>query len=102
MAKVKKANRVLTVQGNEVTSYLKEGYDQIDENGEVLKRATGGRNVSLAEHNKVLDELDELKKASSGVNEIGKELVEEMKKEIKALKSENTKLKKAVEEQKGE
>lgn len=77
MAKVKKLNRVLTVEDSVVPSYLKAGYDEIDEKGEVVKRATGGRTVSIAEYNKVLDELDGLKA------------------ENKKLKTENTKLKKA-------
>ncbi|UYG93191.1 hypothetical protein [Cytobacillus firmus] len=61
MAKVKKLNRVLTVEDSAVPSYLKAGYDEIDEKGEVVKRATGGRTVSIAEYNKVLDEVESLK-----------------------------------------
>ena len=80
MAKVKKANRVLTVDESVVESYLKDGYDQIDEKGEVVKRATGGRTVSLAEHNKVLDELEGLKKqielSKLGVDELKTKLDE--------------------------
>lgn len=77
MAKVKKANRVLTVDESVVPSYLKDGYDQVDDKGKVIKRATGGRTVSISEYNTVAKELEELKA------------------ENKKLKAENTKLKKA-------
>jgi len=97
MPYVKKANRVLTVEETAVQSYLQVGYDQIDEKGKVVKHATGGRTVTLAEHNKVVEELEHLKET----DEVAKEL-EELKKENKALKSENTKLKKAAEENKAE
>jgi hypothetical protein len=70
MAKVRKKNRILTVNDNEVESFLKQGYDQIDEKtGEIIRRATAGKVVPVAEFNKVLEEnaalkaeIDELKK----------------------------------------
>ena len=61
MAKVKKANRILTVSETEVNKYLQQGYDQIDDKGKVIKRATGGRMVPIAEYNKVLEENEKLK-----------------------------------------
>ena len=61
MARVKRLNRVLTVPDEVVGKYLKEGYDQIDDKGEVIKRATGGRFVSIAEYNKVVEELEKAK-----------------------------------------
>lgn len=61
MARVKRLNRVLTVPDEVVGKYLKEGYDQIDDKGEVIKRATGGRFVSIAEYNKVVEELEKTK-----------------------------------------
>lgn len=60
MAKVKKLNRVLTVSDEAVNSYLRDGYDQIDESGNVLKRATGGRTVPIGEHNEALDKIETL------------------------------------------
>lgn len=36
MATVKKANRLLTIKDEEVESYLGMGYDQIDDQGEVI------------------------------------------------------------------
>ncbi|HHT7086713.1 TPA: hypothetical protein ACTZ3S_005312 [Bacillus cereus] len=76
LVKVKRLNKTLNIDEGRLASYLLDGYDQIDEEGNVITRATGGRNVSLAEYNKALDEKDELEK------------------ENKKLKSEVAKLKK--------
>ena len=76
LVKVKRLNKTLNIDEGRSDSYLLDGYDQIDEEGNVITRATGGRNVSLAEYNKALDEKDELEK------------------ENKKLKSEVAKLKK--------
>lgn len=76
VVKVKRLNKTLNIDKDRLVSYLLDGYDQIDEEGNIVTRATGGRNVSLAEYNKVLDEKDELEK------------------ENKKLKSELSKLKK--------
>ena len=65
MAKVKKLNRVLTVSDEAVDSYLKRGYDQIDDAGKIIKRATGGRMVPISEYNKLLEENEKLKKLKS-------------------------------------
>ncbi|MED3353545.1 hypothetical protein P4388_34150, partial [Bacillus thuringiensis] len=78
VVKVKRLNKTLNIDKDRLASYLLDGYDQIDEEGNIVTRATGGRNVSLAEYNKVLDEKDELEK------------------ENKKLKSEVAKLKKEV------
>lgn len=76
VVKVKRLNKTLNIDKDRLSSYLLDGYDQIDEEGNIVTRATGGRNVSLAEYNKALDEKDELEK------------------ENKKLKSEVAKLKK--------
>lgn len=76
VVKVKRLNKTLNIDKDRLASYLLDGYDQIDEEGNIVARATGGRNVSLAELNKALDEKDELEK------------------ENKKLKSEVAKLKK--------
>ncbi|MDA2434548.1 hypothetical protein PDQ77_27210 [Bacillus cereus] len=78
VVKVKRLNKTLNIDKGRLASYLLDGYDQIDEEGNIITRATGGRNVSLAEYNKVLDEKDEFEK------------------ENKKLKSEVAKLKKAA------
>ncbi|WP_078379155.1 hypothetical protein [Sutcliffiella halmapala] len=94
--KMKKNNRILYVEQGRAKVLLAQGYDQVDEKGNIVKRATGGRSVSLPEYNKALERIKELEN-----NPADKEL-EEAKKEIKALKSENTKLKKSLDEKKSE
>ncbi|EIJ79116.1 hypothetical protein PB1_16204 [Bacillus methanolicus PB1] len=96
VVKVRKQNKILEIPESRLEAFLQQGYDQIDEKGGVIKRATGGRAISVAEYNKVVEELERLKNTDAE-----KEL-EEAKKEIKALKAENTKLKKSVEETKSE
>lgn len=76
MPKVQKLNKVYTVSEAAVPRYLKDGFDQIDDEGNVVKRATGGRTVSLAEYNKALEDIEKLQA------------------ENKKLKTENVKLKK--------
>lgn len=93
---VRKNNKVLNIEDTRLESYLVQGFDQINKEGKIVKKATGGKSVSLAEYNKVVEELESLK--SDG---LAKEL-EEAKKEIRILKTENTKLKKALEEKAGE
>lgn len=61
MAKVKKLNRVLTVSDEAVESYLKRGYDQVDDKGKIIKHATGGRMIPIVEYNKLLEEVEKLK-----------------------------------------
>lgn len=87
--RVKKGNRVLRVDETLINKYLATGYEQIDKKGNVIKPATGGRTVSLAEHNKVVNELNQLKDAQGG---------EDLKKENTALKGKVTKLEKKVKE----
>lgn len=77
MAKVRRGNRTLKVSEAAINNYLKQGYDQIDEKGNVIRKATGGRMVTLAEHNKALDEVEKLKEENI-----------KFKDEIKKLKKE--------------
>lgn len=78
--KIRKKNRILHVEAGRLAGFLNQGYDQIDDEGKVVKLATGGRTVSLPEHNKVLEELEKLKVSGDG------EALKEANKEIKALK----------------
>ncbi len=82
---VKKGNRLLTIDEGRLEAYLKQGYDQVGERGNVVKRATGGKSVSIGEYNKLLDKLSDAKSSDE---------LERLKEENKKLKSENTKLKK--------
>ncbi|WP_029625967.1 hypothetical protein [Streptococcus sobrinus] len=61
VVKVKRFNKTLNIDKDRLSSYLLDGYDQIDEEGNIITRATGGRNVSLAEFNKVVEENEQLK-----------------------------------------
>ena len=64
---VRKNNKVLNIEDTRLESYLLQGFDQIDKDGLVITKATGGKNVSLAKYNKVLDELDQLKKENAAL-----------------------------------
>ncbi len=58
--KVKRLNKVLNIEKDFLASYLNDGFDQINDEGKILKRATGGRAISVQEHNLVLDKIGEL------------------------------------------
>ncbi|SIR95475.1 hypothetical protein SAMN05878494_5398 [Bacillus cereus] len=60
--KVQRLNKVLHIEKDFLPSYLNDGFNQITEEGKVIKRATGGRNVTLGEYNKALDRIEELEK----------------------------------------
>lgn len=92
--KLQKGNRIIVTSEDRKNTFLKRGYNVIDKKGKVVEHATGGATVEIAKYNKVVKELEEAKKAGNA-----KEL-EEAKKEITKLKSENTRLKKQVDEAK--
>lgn len=78
--KVRKENRVLTVDEADKAFYLSEGYDVVEvKNGEyvVSEKATGGRTYSIAEYSKLEAENDALKAENTS-----------LKAGIKKLKSE--------------
>lgn len=80
--KVKKENRVLTVDEADKAFYLSEGYDVVEaKNGEyvVSEKATGGRTYSIAEYSKLEAENAELKAENTS-----------LKAATKKLKAENT------------
>jgi hypothetical protein len=58
--KVQRLNKVLHIEKDFLASYLNDGFNQITEEGKVIKHATGGRNVTLGEYNKALDRIEEL------------------------------------------
>ncbi len=80
MVKVKNGNKILRVDERNVDSYLKRGFDQIDDKGKVVKRATGGRSVSLATYNQVLDELEKLKKLDVSKEATKADIIAELEK----------------------
>ena len=80
--KVRKENRVLTVDEADKAFYLSEGYDVVEaKNGEyvVSEKATGGRTYSIAEYSKLEAENAELKAENIS-----------LKAATKKLKAENT------------
>lgn len=93
--KLQKGNRIIVVSEDRKNAFLKRGYDAVDKHGKIVEHATGGATVEIAKYNKVVKELEEAKKAQD--SDSAKEL-EEAKKEITKLKSENTRLKKQVDE----
>ncbi|TKI90559.1 hypothetical protein FC699_23845 [Bacillus wiedmannii] len=58
--KVKRLNKVLNIDKDFLPSYLNDGFDQINDEGKIIKRATGGRNISVQEYNQALDKINEL------------------------------------------
>ncbi|MGG0282920.1 hypothetical protein ABEY37_24940 [Bacillus pacificus] len=58
--KVKRLNKVLNIDKDFLSSYLNDGFDQINDEGKILKRATGGRNISVQEYNQALDKIESL------------------------------------------
>jgi cell shape-determining protein MreC len=92
MLKVRKENRVLFVTEQTLPAYLNDGYDQVDEvTGEVIKRATGGRIVTVAELNKAIDRIEELEKELAAKEESPSQIAD-LKEEIKVLEAENVRL----------
>lgn len=64
--KVRKENRVLTVDEADKAFYLSEGYDVVELNEEtkqydVIESATGGKTYSVAEYNELKAENEALK-----------------------------------------
>lgn len=99
---VKKKNKVLNIEDTRLESYLMQGYDQVDKDGNVVEKATGGKTVSLSEYNKVVEELEAAKAKVDELSSADLEVeLAEAKKEIKNLKTENTKLKKEADKTAG-
>lgn len=95
MIKVKKGNKIVQIQESALTSYLKNGFDQIDKKGEIVKRATGGKTISVAEYNKALIAINQLKKENENLKSVDE--VKELRVENKKLEVKNKKLKAEIE-----
>lgn len=52
----KKLNRVYTIDENDKNKYLKNGFDIINEKGEVIENAIT-KTIAYSEHNKIVEEL---------------------------------------------
>lgn len=91
--KLRKGNRVIEVNQSQVKGYLQRGYDEINEVGEVVTAATGGKTVSLAEYNKVKAQLKEALQNGSA-KEVAdlEQRIKDLLNDIKALEEENARL----------
>ncbi|WP_207706974.1 hypothetical protein [Alkalibaculum sporogenes] len=85
MIKVKKGNKVVQVQESVLPYYLKNGFDQIDKEGKIIERATGGKNVSVAEYNKALDAIKQLNVENKSLKSDNK--LKDMKSKVKELEN---------------
>ena len=100
----KKLNRVYTIDENDKNKYLKNGFDIINEKGEVIENAIT-KTIAYSEHNKIVEELKaqvetlnaELEKA----NDVPKNATE-LKKVNAELTAANEALVKEVEELKAQ
>lgn len=92
--KLRKANRIITVSSDHSESYLRRGYDQIDEKGKVVKKATGGKSISVAEYNKVVEQLEKEKEKSDGVSQ---EEYDKLQKDYEELEKDRDKYKEYAE-----
>lgn len=113
--KMMKENAVIDVADTQVDSFKSQGYDVIDKDGNVVEKATGGRVVTVEEHNNVVDELEALKEEKGKSKDSSKELDEankkvkaaetkiaELQEEIKVLEDENDRLDKQVKQLKSQ
>lgn len=93
--KIRKGNRVISISESQKASYLVRGYDVIDEKtGEITEHATGGKTVSIAEHNEVLKKLAKANKGGNDSKKVAEleEKISDLKSEISLLEKENERL----------
>lgn len=104
----KKLNRVYTIDENDKNKYLKNGFDIINEKGEVVENAIT-KTITYSEHNKIVEELKEkhqneiaeLNVALIKANDVPKNATE-LKKVNAELTAANEALAKEVEELKAQ
>ena len=77
-------NKVYTINETEMCYYIAQGYDILDDEGEIISYGAG-KSVSYEEYRKVKDRLDLLELEN-----------EKLKEENKKLKAENKELKKSL------
>ncbi|EGT0680542.1 hypothetical protein QTI42_07815 [Clostridium perfringens] len=86
-----KQNKVYTITETEKSYYVAQGYDILNDEGEVIERGAG-KSISYEEYLKLKDELDPLKDENYTLKQENEKLKEENKK----LKAENKELKKSL------
>lgn len=64
---MKRLNKVLNIDKDFLPSYLNDGFDQVNDDGKIIKRATGGRNISVQEYNQALDKIEELEEENAAL-----------------------------------
>lgn len=85
--RLRHANRVIEIPNSQVDSYRARGYEVIDEDGKVLKKATAGTSVSQADYNRLEEENLNLKSQLARTNDIDTDqydLLEKQNKEYEA------------------
>lgn len=85
-----KQNKVYTITETEKSYYVSQGYDILNDEGEVIERGAG-KSISYEEYLKLKDKLDPLKDENYTLKQENEKLKEENKK----LKAENKELKKS-------
>lgn len=95
MAKVRKGNRELTIDEHKVDSFISQGYDQIDEDGNVIKK---GNPVTLSDFKEECNYLRKEKKLLYQELETTVAELEAVKNENKLLSSKITELETTVAE----
>lgn len=96
VAKIRKSNRVIEIPEEQVDSYLQRGYDQIDENGEVIRSENNSNGISQDEHEALQKENADLKAQLENKDAAYAELEEKAKdfaEKGKQLQEENNRLK---------
>ncbi|MDM0721932.1 hypothetical protein ACV3VS_09950 [Clostridium perfringens] len=92
-----KENKVYTITESEQNFYKQQGYDIVNDEGEVIERGAG-KSISYEEYIKLKDELDTLKDELDTLKDENytlKQENEKLKEENKKLKAENKELKKS-------
>lgn len=77
---IRKGNRTLKTDKVSLSGYLKRGYDEIDEKGNIVTKATDGKVITAGEYNKVLAELEAAKAGNTSGDIESNPLVKELRK----------------------
>ncbi|WP_302950922.1 hypothetical protein [Holdemania filiformis] len=94
MLRIKRRNRELLIDDRDKATYLNDGYDVIDDRGQIVEPATGGKTISYAEHLAEINALKaQIKPAQNEEVIVLQEKLQEAEKTIHGLKTEIGKLK---------
>lgn len=70
--KIRKGNKIRHVDAGRLEAFLKQGFEQIDEKGNVIRRATGGSVVPIGKYNQLLEKYEKLKSEYEQLKKEGK------------------------------